>query len=100
MEELIPMGQEVYLTHCATCHQPDGSGQGIKYPALNGGEITNGPVDAHLDRVMNGKADTEMQSWAPQLSDLEIAAVITYERNTWSNATGDVMQPITVYSAR
>ena len=54
----------------------------------------------HLDRVMNGKADTEMQAWAPQLSDLEIAAVITYERNAWGNDTGDVVQPMTVYEAR
>ncbi len=45
-------------------------------------------------------ADTEMQAWAPQLSDLEIAAVITYERNSWANNTGDVIQPITIYRAR
>jgi cytochrome c oxidase subunit 2 len=49
---------------------------------------------------MNGKTDTEMQAWAPQLSDLEIAAVITYERNSWTNETGDIIQPITVYEAR
>jgi cytochrome c oxidase subunit 2 len=100
MEELMPMGEDVFLTHCATCHQPDGSGQGIKYPALDGGVIPNGPIEAHLDRVMNGLAETEMQAWAPQLSDLEIAAVITYERNAWSNNTGDVIQPLTVYQAR
>ena len=100
MEELLPMGEEVYLTHCATCHQPDGSGQGIRYPALAGGVIATGPVEAHLDRVMNGLAETEMQAWAPQLSDLEIAAVITYERNAFGNALGDVVQPLTVFNAR
>lgn len=100
MEELMPMGQEVFLTHCATCHQPDGSGQGIKYPALAGSQIANGPIEDHLNRVMNGKEDTEMQAWAPQLSDLDIAAVITYERNSFGNTTGDVVQPLTVYEAR
>lgn len=100
MEELLPIGQETFIKHCATCHERDGMGQGIKYPALNDSPITTGLIADHLDRVMNGKADTEMQSWAPQLSDLEIAAVITYERNSWDNDTGDVIQPITVYEAR
>lgn len=100
MEELLPMGEEVYLAHCATCHQPDGSGQGIRYPALAGGVIATGPVEAHIDRVMNGLAETEMQAWAPQLSDLEIAAVITYERNAFGNDMGDVVQPLTVFNAR
>jgi len=100
MAELMPMGEDVFLTHCATCHQPDGSGQGIKYPALAGGVIPTGPVEAHLDRVMNGLAETEMQAWAPQLSDLELAAVITYERNAFGNDMGDVVQPLTVFSAR
>lgn len=100
MDELMPMGQDVFVKHCATCHERDGMGQGSKYPALAGSAIATGPVVDHLDRVMNGLADTEMQAWAPQLSDLEIAAVITYERNSWSNTTGDIVQPITVYEAR
>ena len=100
MDELMPLGQEVFVKHCATCHERDGTGQGVKYPALIGSEITVGPMEGHLDRVMNGKADTEMQAWAPQLSDLEIAAVITYERNSWGNDVGDIIQPLTVYEAR
>ena len=100
MEELMPMGEEVFIKHCMTCHERDGMGQGIKYPALNGSAIATGQIVDHLDRVMNGLADTEMQAWAPQLSDLELAAVITYERNAWDNATGDIVQPITVYEAR
>ena len=75
-------------------------GQGSKYPALSGSAIVTGQIADHLERVMNGKADTEMQAWAPQLSDLEIAAVITYERNSWANGTGDVVQPVTIYRAR
>lgn len=100
MGELLPLGEEVYLKHCATCHERDGMGQGAKYPALSGGPIVTGPMADHLSQVMDGKADTEMQAWAPQLSDLEIAAVITYERNSWANSTGDVIQPLTVYEAR
>ena len=49
---------------------------------------------------MNGVADTEMQAWAPQLSDRDIAAVITYERNSFGNATGDIVQPLTVFESR
>ena len=105
MEELMPMGEDVYVTHCATCHMPDGEGQGIKYPALAVALdptrlISTGPVEGHLDSVMNGLAGTEMQAWAPQLSDLELAAVITYERNAWGNNMGDIVQPLTVFEAR
>lgn len=100
MEELMSLGAETFIKHCATCHERDGMGQGTKYPALSGSAMATGPIVDHLDRVMNGKSGTEMQAWAPQLSDLELAAVITYERNSWSNDTGDVIQPATVYEAR
>jgi cytochrome c oxidase subunit 2 len=94
------MGEAVYVEHCATCHQPNGTGKGGKYPALAGSEIATGGIADHLERVMNGKVDTEMQAWAPQLSDLEIAAVMTYERNSWGNDSGDIIQPLTVFEAR
>jgi cytochrome c oxidase subunit 2 len=100
MAELMPIGQQVFLSHCATCHGPDGKGQGITYPALAGGEIPAGPLEVHIDTVMNGEAETEMQAWAPQLSDRELAAVITYERNAWGNNTADLVQPRTIYAAR
>jgi cytochrome c oxidase subunit II len=100
MAELLPRGEQVFLKHCATCHQSTGLGQAGKYPALAGSPIVTGRLPDHLNRVMNGKADTEMQAWAPQLSDVDLAAVITYERNSWGNDTGDVVQPVTVYSAR
>jgi cytochrome c oxidase subunit 2 len=100
MEELLPIGEEVFVSECATCHQTNGLGQPPKYPALAGSPIATGSIEEHLDRVMNGKAKTEMQAWAPQLTDLEIAAVITYERNSWGNDTGEPVQPMTVYTAR
>ena len=100
MTELMEIGEQVFVDHCATCHELDGSGQGSTYPALAGGEIPNGPMEAHIDRVLNGAADTEMQAWAPQLSDLEIGSVITYERNAFGNETADLVQPITIYESR
>ncbi len=98
--ELFVLGEEIFLEHCATCHQPDGSGQRGKYPALAGSEIATGTVADHLNRVMYGKTDTEMQAWAPQLSDLDLAAVVTYERNAWDNNSDDIVQPLAVYQAR
>jgi len=100
MDELVPLGEEVFIEHCSTCHERDGMGQGTNYPALAGSAIATGPMVDHLDRVMNGLAETEMQAWSAQLSDLEIAAVITYERNSWDNDVGDLIQPVTVYEAR
>ncbi len=100
MAELMEIGEGVYSTHCTTCHQPNGEGQGTTYPALNGSEIAIGPIPAHIDRVMNGKEGTEMQAWAPQLSDRDLAAVVTYERNAWDNKTQDIVQPRTVFENR
>ena len=100
MEELMPIGEDTYLSNCATCHQPDGSGQGITYPAMTGSAVVNGPIEDHISIVLNGVAGTEMQAWGPQLSDLEIAAVITYERNSLGNETGEVIQPLTIFNSR
>ncbi|MCW8947100.1 MAG: cytochrome c oxidase subunit II, partial [Sedimenticola sp.] len=61
--------------------------------------IVNGPVADHLHIVINGKPGTAMQAWS-SLNDLEIAAIITYERNAWDNKTGDVVQPTDVKQAR
>jgi len=90
----------VFIDNCATCHEADGSGQGSTYPALAGGEIPTGPMPTHIERVMSGAVDTEMQAWAPQLSDLELASVITYERNAFGNDLGDIVQPLTIFESR
>ena len=100
LAELMDIGQTVFIDNCATCHEADGSGQGSTYPALAGGEIPTGPMSAHIERVMNGAVDTEMQAWAPQLTDLELASVITYERNAFGNDLGDIVQPLTIYESR
>ena len=100
MAELMDIGQTVFIDNCATCHEADGSGQGSTYPALAGGEIPTGDMPTHIERVMSGAVDTEMQAWAPQLSDLELASVITYERNAFGNDLGDIVQPLTIFESR
>ena len=98
--DLMARGEKVYNANCAACHQASGEGvQGV-FPALKGGAITTGPVNAHLDRVMNGKAGTAMAAFGSQLKDIDIAAVVTYERNAWGNDTGEVVQPSVVKAAR
>ncbi len=92
-EDLMKKGQEVYAVRCAACHGADGEGTG-PFPALDGSKVATGPVEAHINIVLHGK--NAMPGWAGQLTDAEIAAVITYERNAWSNKTGDLVQPADV----
>jgi cytochrome c oxidase subunit 2 len=99
-DELIKHGKEVYNKICAACHQPNGKGVPGTFPALAGSKIVTGPVDAHLHLVMNGKPGTAMQAFASQLNDVDLAAVVSYERNAFGNNTGDVVQPSQVKAAR
>jgi len=98
-EELMEKGRADYNTKCAGCHQITGKGLPPAFPALKGGAIATGSIDAHLDIVLNGKQGTAMTAWN-QLTDLELAAIITYERNAWGNDTGDVIQPRDIKAAR
>lgn len=99
-DELMAQGKAVYERMCLSCHQAGGEGIPKVFAALKGSALANGPVAAHLDRVMNGKPGTAMQAFAAQLSDVEIAAVVTYERNAWGNTAGDLVQPAQVKLAR
>ncbi len=98
--ELMERGEQVYNSSCAACHQANGQGLPGAFPALAGGKITTGPLAGHIDIVMNGKAGTAMAAFGAQLSDADMAAVITYERNAWGNNTGDVVQPGDIKAAR
>jgi len=100
LDELMAKGEEVFGTNCAACHQANGKGVPGAFPALDGSPIATGPVKAHMDRVMNGKAGTAMAAFGKQLNDIELAAVITYERNSWGNKTGDIVQPSAIKAAR
>ena len=93
LEALVAKGEEVYNIRCAACHKPDGSGTPPIFPALVKNKITTGPIADHLKIVLHGKAGTAMQAFGAQLTDAEIAAVITYERNAWGNDMADMVQP-------
>lgn len=96
LDELYERGEGVYNKQCAACHGVNGEG-GVG-PAMAGTAITTGPIQGHLDVVINGTAGTAMQAFGAQLSDVDMAAVLTYERNAWGNNMGDKVQPIDVYN--
>jgi cytochrome c oxidase subunit 2 len=100
MAELMDKGEKVYGTICAACHMPNGMGNPPTFPALKGSKIATGPVGGHVDIVFNGKTGTAMQAFKNQLSDVDLAAVITYERNAWGNNTGSLVQPAQVKALR
>jgi cytochrome c oxidase subunit 2 len=100
MDELMARGEKVYATNCAACHQSNGAGLPPAFPALDGSKIAKGPKAAHFDIVMKGKPGTAMAPFAAQLSDTDIAAVVAYERNAWSNKLGELIQPAEVKALR
>ncbi|MGY4491479.1 cytochrome c oxidase subunit II [Pseudomonas sp. TE3610] len=93
LQELVDRGDKVYHTTCVACHQAEGQGLPPLFPALKGSPIATGPADAHLHRVYFGKAGTAMAAFGKQLSEVDIAAVVTYERNAWGNNKGDMVTP-------
>jgi cytochrome c oxidase subunit 2 len=99
MEEMMEKGKGLYNTKCGACHQITGLGLPPAFPPLKGSPVATGNIAAHLNTVLNGKEGTAMQPWN-SLNDLEIAAIVTYERNAWGNDTGDLVQPADVKAAR
>ncbi len=108
-EELMAAGKEVYEKQCVACHQASGQGLPPAFPALAGSKVVNAPLldmngkivkDSHVDRVMNGKPGTAMQAFRNTLSNVELAAVITYERNSFGNRRGDMIQPAQIKALR
>ena len=91
-EELKAEGEKVYAGNCVACHQANGKGIPGTFAALDGSKIATGPKADHINIVMNGKTGTAMAAFK-HLSDVQIAAVVTYERNAWGNTAGDVVQP-------
>jgi len=97
--DLAAKGATVYAANCAACHQANGKGVPGAFPALDGSKIVNGPPKDQIHIVLAGKPGTAMPSWK-QLSDTDIAAVITYTRNSWGNHSGEAIQPAQVVAAR
>lgn len=100
MDELMDRGRTVYNSTCVSCHQVDGKGLPPVFPALTGSAITTGPVNEHIDIVLHGKPGTTMQAFGQQLNTVDLAAVITYERNALGNSVGDMVQPADIQAAR
>jgi cytochrome c oxidase subunit II len=120
--QLMTQGKEIYHQTCTGCHQANGMGLPGSYPPLvdgaafsasplvtqpleergfwKNGKIQLGSVDNYIDTVINGIPGSRMFAFGGQLSDTEIAAVVTYERNAWGNNSGDVIQPAQVKAAR
>jgi len=99
LDELRAQGEKVYGQNCVACHQANGMGIPNTFPALSGSKIATGDKAAHVNIVMNGKAGTAMAPFK-HLSDVEIASVITYERNAWANKTGEMVTPADIKAAR
>ena len=97
--ELVARGAIIYAANCAACHQATGKGVPGSFPPLDGSKIVNGPKEGQIAIVLHGKPGTAMPPWT-QLSDIDIAAVITYTRNSWSNKTGEAVQPSDIKGAR
>jgi len=96
LDEIKARGEKVYATNCAVCHQPTGKGGG-PFPALDGSKVVNGPKAGQMHVLLEGR--NAMPSWK-QLSDTDLAAAMTYTRNSWGNKTGEVIQPSDFANAR
>jgi len=93
LAELMTKGEQVYNTACAACHQANGMGIPGAFPALKGSPMVTQDKAAHIDIVLNGKAGTAMAAYGSQFDAVDLAAVITYERNAWGNDTGEIVSP-------
>ena len=97
MDDLMARGRDVYSRACLACHGANGEGGVGK--AIAGSAIAMGPLDAHFDIVVNGsRNNAAMQAFGGQLNDVDLAAVLTYQRNGFGNNMGEMIQPIDVYN--
>ena len=104
LAELKSRGEKVYAANCVACHQASGKGLPPTFPALDGSKVVTGAQAAQIDVVLNGVtkngAPTAMAAFGKQLSNVEIAAVITFTRNNWGNSTGEAVQPADIKARR
>jgi cytochrome c oxidase subunit 2 len=99
VDELKQRGEKVYAANCVACHQANGKGVPGAFPALDGSAVVTGPKGPQIGILLNGKG--AMPPWKGVLNDTDIAAVITYTRNSWGNkAQENIVQPAEVLAAR
>jgi cytochrome c oxidase subunit 2 len=99
LEDITKRGEKVYAANCAACHQPNGKGAGPIKPLDGAAVVLDADKTKQIKVLLNGQNNLAMPSWK-QLSDTDIAAVITYTKNNWSNKTGQLVQPADVKAAR
>jgi cytochrome c oxidase subunit 2 len=98
-KDLVAAGEKVFAANCAACHQATGKGVPGAFPPLDGSKVVLGPPADQIHLVLTGKPGTAMASFKA-LSNADLAAVITYTRNAWSNKTGQAVQPAQIQAAR
>ena len=99
LPDLLARGEKVYAGNCAACHQANGKGGGPIKPLDGSPTVLDADKTRQIHTVLNGQNNGAMPSWK-QLSDTELAAVITFTKNNWSNKTGQIVQPSDVAAAR
>ena len=99
MAGLVARGEKVYAANCAACHRPEGTGGGPVKALVGSPTVLDADKTKQIHTVLNGQNNGAMPAWK-QLSDTEIAAVITYTKNAWTNKTGQIVQPADVLAAR
>jgi len=99
MAELMQKGEKVYAANCQACHQANGKGMGAIKPLDGAAVVLDADHIKQIKVLLNGQNNQTMPSWK-QLSDSEIAAVISFTKNNWSNKTGQMVQPAEVHAAR
>jgi len=99
LDDLSKRGEKVYAANCAACHQANGKGAGPIKPVDGSAVVLDADKSKQIAVLLNGQANGAMPAWK-QLSDTDIAAVITYTKNSWSNKTGQIVQPAEVLAAR
>ncbi len=99
LQDLVARGEKVYAANCAACHRPDGKGAGPIKPLDGAAIVQDADAKKQISVLLNGQNNGAMPAWK-QLSDTELAAVITYTKNNWGNKTGLAVQPAEVMAAR
>ena len=99
MAPLMVRGEKVYLANCAVCHKPDGTGAGPVKPLDKSPTVLDPDKNAQILTVLHGRLNGAMPAWQGKLSETDIAAAITYTKNSWSNHTGTLVEPSDVVAA-